>query len=141
MTTLTQAQMDHIVDEHFRYEREDDVEGVLSTLVDDVDHDVVGSPLGPLTSKEQARTLYEGLYADFDGHKITTLRRYYGDGFLVDESLWEGVARGAPLGIPGNGKPLAFRLLHIFEITDDGAIQRENVWMDSNAIVTQLTEE
>ncbi len=141
MTALTRAQMDRIVDEHFRYEREDDVEGVLSTLVDDVDHDVVGSPLGPLNSKEEARAFYEGLYADLDGHKITNLRRYYGDGFLVDESLWEGVARGKPLGIPGNGKPLAFRLLHVFELSDDGAIRRENVWMDYMAIVKQLTEE
>lgn len=138
MTTLTAEQVDRLIDEHFRYECEDDVEGVLSTLADDAVHDVVGSPLGELHGREQARPFYEQLYADLDGHSITNLHRYCGEGFVVDESLWDGVAVGTPLGIPGNGKPLSFRILHVFEVTPDGAIARENVWMDYPAIVQQL---
>lgn len=136
----TREQMDRMVDEHFDYEMRDDVAGVLSTLDDNVDHDVVGSPLGPLTTKEQAREFYENLYSDLDGHKVTMKRRYYGDGFMVDESLWEGVAVGQPLGIPGKGRPLSFRILHVFEFDDNCVIRRENVWMDYMAILQQLKD-
>lgn len=139
MTTLDTEQVDRLIDEHFRYECEDDVEGVLSTLAEDATHDVVGSPLGELHGREQARSFYEQMYADLDGHGVTRLHRYYGEGFVVDESLWEGVAVGTPLGIPGNGKQLSFRILHVFELTPAGEIARENVWMDYPAIVRQLT--
>jgi predicted ester cyclase len=138
VTTLSTEQVDRLIDEHFRYECEDDVEGVLTTLAEDAAHDVVGSPLGELHGREEARRFYEQLYADLDGHAVTSLHRYYGEGFVVDESLWEGVAIGAPLGIQGNGKPLSFRILHVFELTPAGAIARENVWMDYPAIVQQL---
>jgi uncharacterized membrane protein YdfJ with MMPL/SSD domain len=46
---------------------------------------------------------------------------------------------GIDHGIPGNGKRISFRLLHIWEF-NDGLISRENVWLDSGAIVQQLTE-
>jgi hypothetical protein len=59
----------------------------------------------------------------------------YGQDFVVDESLWEGVAVGAPLGIPGNGNRSRFRILYVFEIAPDGGIARKNVWMDFPAII------
>lgn len=40
-------------------------------------------------------------------------------------------------GIPGNGRQVSFRMLHIFEFRDD-AISRENVWMDSASAMAQL---
>lgn len=49
---------------------EDDVEGVLSTMVPDVEHDVVGSPTGPLHGKQQARGFYDALFADLSGEKV-----------------------------------------------------------------------
>ena len=45
--TLTPAEMDRKIDEHFGFEARDDVKGVLSTLTPDVLHDVVGWPTGP----------------------------------------------------------------------------------------------
>lgn len=39
---LTREMMDSKLDEHFGFEARDDVEGVLSTLTDDVEHDIVG---------------------------------------------------------------------------------------------------
>lgn len=39
MATLTKSQFDELIDRHFQYEAEDDVDGVLSTLVDDLTHD------------------------------------------------------------------------------------------------------
>jgi predicted ester cyclase len=138
MNAELQQRFDPMIDRHFRFEAEDDVEGVLSTMADDVEHDVVGYPTGPVRGKSAARGFYDGLFTDLAGEKVTTLRRYYGPDFVVDESLWEGTAPGAPFGIPGHGRRLSFRLLHIFDMAPDGEIKRENVWLDFASILQQL---
>ena len=138
MSALTPEQFDRLIDRHFQYEAEDDVAGVLSTMADAVEHDVVGSPTGPVHGREAARAFYEALFSDLRGEKVTSLRRYYGPDFVVDESLWEGTAPGTPFGIPGQGKRLSFRLLHVFDMAEDGRIRRENVWLDLAAILRQL---
>lgn len=135
---LTKEQMDQKIDEHFRFEAVDDVEGVLSTLAPDVIHDIVGSPTGPTYGPEAARSFYVNLFKDLADGKVTCVQRLYGDNFLVDESVWEGTAVGNPFGVEGNGRPLRFRLLHVVEFTEEGQIQRENVWIDLAAIMKQL---
>lgn len=135
---LSRAEMDRKIDEHFGYEARDDVEGVLSTLTQDVVHDIVGSPTGPTHGPEAARGFYESLFADLSASGVRSLRRLYGENFLVDESVWSGRAPGSPFGIPGHDKPLEFRLLHVIEFNDDGNIRRENVWLDLAAIQQQL---
>jgi ketosteroid isomerase-like protein len=138
MSAISKETFDRMIDRHFRFEAENDVDGVLSTMVDDVQHDVVGSPTGPLFGQQAARGFYDALFADLSGEKVTTLRRYYGPDFVVDESLWEGTAPGTPFGVLGGGKHLAFRLLHVFEMAPDGRIKRENVWIDLASILQQL---
>ena len=138
---LTREQMDKMIDEHFGYEASDNVEGVLSTLAEDVVHDIVGSPTGPTYGRENARPFYEGMFADLDAGKVTCMKRLYGENFLVDESLWEGRAPGRPFGVEGKGRPLKFRLLHVIEFTDDAMIKRENVWVDLSEIIKQLPGE
>jgi hypothetical protein len=133
--------MDRKIDEHFAFEANDDVEGVLATLAPDATHDVVGSPLGQLHGREAARPFYVGLFADLSEGKVTPLKRLYGENFLIDESLWQGRAPGRPLGLEGKGRPLSFRLLHVVEFTDRGQIQREQVWLDVAAILQQLPQD
>jgi len=140
MAAMTKPQFDALIDRHFQYEAEDDVDGVLSTLVDDLTHDLVGWPAGAAYDKRAARAFYDQMFADLAGEKVTTVKRLYGDDFVVDESVWQGRAVGSPLGIPGHGRPLSFRILHIFELAEDGRIKRENVWIDQAAIVRQLSE-
>jgi ketosteroid isomerase-like protein len=135
-----QAAYDRLIDRHFRFEAEDDVEGVLGTMTEDVEHEIVGAPGGPLRGREAARGFYRALFADLSGEKVTRLRRCYGEDFVVDESLWEGRAPGTPFGLPGGNRRLAFRLLHLFELAPDGRIRREQVWLDHAAIVRQLQE-
>ena len=137
---LTRTQMDEKIDEHFGFEARDDIEGVLSTLTPDVDHDIVGSPTGPTRGREEARQFYEHLFSDLSESSVKTLRRLYGEDFLVDESLWSGRAPGRPFGIEGKGRPVEFRLLHIIEFATNGNIKRENVWIDLAAIVKQLPQ-
>ena len=135
---LTPADMDRKMDEHFGFEAADNIEGVLATLADDVEHDIVGWPTGPTRGPEGARPFYEALFADLADGKVETLRRLYGDRFMVDESIWSGRAVGRPFGFEGRGRPLEFRLLHGLEFAEDGRIAREQVWLDSAAIAQQL---
>lgn len=135
---LTPKEMDRMIDEHFGYEARDDVEGVLSTLADDVLHDIVGWPSGPSHGRDAARPFYETLFADLADGKVSCIKRLYGDGFLIDESLWKGTAPGRPFGLEGRNRPLEFRLLHVLEFTDGGQIQHEGVWVDLAAIQQQL---
>lgn len=134
--------MDRMIDEHFRFEAADDVEGVLSTLAPDATHDIVGSPTGPTLGRERAREFYIGLFKDLAESRTTPIRRLYGENFLVDETLWEGRAPGRPFGIEGRDRPLKFRLLHVVEFSADGRrIQREQVWLDMAAILKQLPQD
>lgn len=138
--TMTRAEMDRRIDEHFAFEARDDVAGVLATLTPDVEHDVVGWPFGPSRGHANTRPFYEALFADLSDGKVESTRRLYGENFLVDDSLWRGKAPGKPFGIDGKGRPLEFRLLHVIEFADSGAIKRENVWVDLAAILEQLPQ-
>ena len=135
---LTPETMDRKLDEHFGYECRDDVDGVVSTLTNDVIHDIVGWPLGTSHGPQEARAFYESLFADLADGQVRSVRRLYGDNFMVDESIWSGTAVGRPFGFEGRGRPLEFRLLHVLEFAGDGRISRENVWLDSAAIAQQL---
>ena len=135
---LTRAQMDAKLDEHFGFEAADNVEGVLATLTPDVVHDIVGWPPGPAKSHDDVRAFYETLFADLADGQVESMRRLYGENFMVDDAMWRGTAPGRPFGIEGHGRPLAFRLLHVIEFSDAGDISRENVWLDLGAIQQQL---
>jgi hypothetical protein len=137
---LTRDQMDRKIDEHFGFEANDDVEGVLATLAHDAEHDIVGYPTGPTRGRDGARPFYEAMFVDLADGKAECVRRLYGDNFLVDESIWRGKAPGRPFGLEGKNRPLEFRLLHIIEFAGNGEIQRENVWVDLAAILKQLPQ-
>lgn len=134
-------QMDDVIDAHFRHEATDDVDGVLGTLADGVEHDVVGWPPGPSLGRQAARAFYEQTFADLADSRVRCLHRRHGPNFVVDESLWSGRAVGRPFGLEGRGRPLEFRMLHVIDFAEDGRIARENVWLDFAAILAQLPQE
>jgi uncharacterized protein len=138
---LSRSEMDRRIDEHFEFEANDDVEGVVATLAPDAEHDIVGWPSGPTRGRDGARPFYEALFADLAEGEVQSRRRLYGDDFLVDESLWRGKAPGRPFGLEGRGRPLEFRLLHVVEFEASGMIRRENVWVDLGAIARQLAQD
>jgi predicted ester cyclase len=137
---MTREQMDRKIDEHFGFEAADDVNGVLTTLAADVEHDIVGWPSGPTHGREAARAFYEAMFLDLSDSKVECVKRLYGNDFLVDESMWSGQATGKPFGLDGRGRPLQFRLLHIIEFAECGDIKRENVWIDFAAVLRQLPQ-
>ena len=57
---------------------------------------------------------------------------------MILEQLMTGTVIGSLPGLPGNGRRISFRILHVFEF-GNGLISRENVWMDTGAIIAQLT--
>lgn len=136
--SMTPAEMDRLVDEHFGFEATDDVDGVMATLSADARHEVIPSPVGELTEPAQMRSYYEMLFNDVRGESVTPLRRLYGEDFLIDETLWHGYLEdGRPFLCDGKSGKVSFRLLHVFEIRD-GKITREQAWCDLAAIQQQL---
>jgi uncharacterized protein len=131
--------MDRLIADHFGYEAADDVEGVMSTVTDDIEHDVVGFPAGPQRGKEAVRAFYEQLFALLKQEGYEPLRRYYGPDSLVDEVLYTGVIDGRLVGLDGRQGRATWRLLHVLEFRD-GKIARENIWQDVDAIRAQLGE-
>src|SRR5713226_10474839 len=73
-----------------------DLDGILATFTDDIEHDVVGAPGGPLRGKAAARRFYEALTRELPATDAIPRHRYYGDDVLVDEVLWEARADGQP---------------------------------------------
>ncbi|APA99716.1 ester cyclase [Nocardia seriolae] len=133
----TREAMDALFARHAEAEANGDVDAILDTLADDVEHDVVGDPRGVLYDKREIGQRYRELFEALEEEKFETVRRYYGEDFLVDESHWYGRARGVFMGIPGENRPIDFRILHVCEFRD-GRMSRENVWLDIAAIMQQL---
>ncbi|MBX6392620.1 MAG: nuclear transport factor 2 family protein [Burkholderiales bacterium] len=135
---MSRTQIDRLIDEHFKYEATDDLDGVMASLAAEVEHQVIPSPMGVLHDHAQIRAFYSMLFGDMRGTGVTPVRRLYGEDFVVDEAIWNGhIDDGRPFLCEGKRGPVSFRLLHVFEIRD-GRIAREQVWCDLAAIQQQL---
>jgi steroid delta-isomerase-like uncharacterized protein len=135
---MTQEQMIALVERHLKAEGAGDVEGAVAVYTDDIEHDVVGWPGGPLHGKDAARGFYRELTANFRTEQEQPTHRYLaGDAMILDQQM-TGTATGTFLGLPGNNRHISFRILHVFEFKD-GLISRENVWLDGAAIQQQLS--
>jgi len=132
------AEMDRLIEQHLAAEAAGDADGCVAMYTDDVIHDVVGSPLGPLSGPEDAKRFYEMLTTNVTPERVDVNHAWYGDDFCVVEHEWQGTVPGEFLGVPGNGKRVNFRMLHVWEFKD-GRMSRENVWLDGGAIIAQLT--
>ena len=136
MTTATT--MDDLIRTHIEAEMAGDVDGALSVYDDDVVHDVIGWPTGPGAGTAAAKGFYDYLTSNFSNEKMEVVSAQHGDGFCVVEHLCTGTVPGELLGVPGHGKRVTFRMLHVFDFADN-RITREQVWLDGGAIIAQLT--
>jgi len=126
--------MDRLIDEHLMAEKAGDPLGSVAMYTPDVIHDVVG----PLHGPAAARSSYEMLTRNITTEQMDVSHAWYGGNFCTIEHQWHGTVPGEFLGIPGHGRQISFRMLHVFKFKQ-GRISLENVWLDGNAIVTQLT--
>jgi steroid delta-isomerase-like uncharacterized protein len=134
---MEREQMVALVERHLKAEGAGDVEGAVAVYTDDVEHDVVGWPTGPLHGKEAAREFYRHLTANFRTEEERPSHRYFADDAMILDQMMTGTVTGSMLGMPGHGRRVSFRILHVFEFSD-GLISRENVWLDGAAIQQQL---
>jgi steroid delta-isomerase-like uncharacterized protein len=135
---MDQHEMIAVVERHLKAEGAGDVDGAISVYTDDVVHDAVGFPGSPRTGKDAAREFYEFLTENFRTESEEPLHRFFDGETMVLEQNMTGAVIGEMLGIPGNGRQVTFRILHVFDFRD-GLVSREQVWIDSGAIVAQLT--
>ena len=133
-------EMDRLIEAHIAAEMAGNSAGSVSMYTEDVEHDVVGTPHGPLHGKEAAQGFYDQLISDIRTEEMVPTRRYYGEDFCVIEHICKATVPGSFLGVPGRGKRISFRLLHIWEFRD-GLISRENIWLDGGSVVAQLTSD
>lgn len=138
-TSTTKAQMDQVLADHFGAEAAQDLGGLLATLTDDAEHDVVGVPDGLHHGSHAIADFYQQVFALLRQEGVEPLRRYYGDDFAVDEVIYTGEADGALFGVEGRRGKVSFRMLHIIEFRD-GRMSRENVWLDIETARRQLLE-
>lgn len=134
---MTRDEIDALFERHCAAEGDKNVEAIMDTLAEGVEHDVVGYPEPVLYDREAIAERYRELFAGLTEDKFESLKRYYGDDFFVDESHWYGRATGMFMGIPGENRPVNFRILHVCEVSD-GRMTRENVWLDVASIMQQL---
>lgn len=128
-----------LIERHLKAEGAGDVDGACSVYTDDIVHDAVGFPGAPLTGIEAARDFYTHLTANARTTGEEPLHQFVAeDGSIVLEARMTADVIGELLGIPGNGRSITFRILHVFEFRDD-LISREQVWLDTGSIVAQLT--
>lgn len=128
-----------IVEQHLKAEGAGDVEGAVAVYTDDIVHDAVGFPGSPRTGKDGARDFYRFLTANFRTEGEKPLNRFFDGNTMILEQSMTGTVMGEMLGIPGNGRRVTFGILHVFSFRD-GFISREQVWIDSGAVVAQLTD-
>ena len=137
MTRLTRAEMDALVDGHYRAEEAGDIDAIVAGFVPGAEHDVAGRPGERLRGGEEIARYYRGLLAALRIDRFEPVRRWYGDAHVVDESILHGTAVGNVLGVEGRGRPVGVRLLHVFDFAD-GLISRESAWMDVAGLWRQL---
>lgn len=138
--TMDQQEMIAVVEGHLKAEGAGDIDGAVAPYHDDIVHDAVGFPGSPRHGKDAAREFYGFLTANFRTEEEEPIRRWFVDDTMFLEQSMTGTVIGEMLGIPGNGRRVTFRIFHVFEF-NDGLISREQVWLDTGAIVAQLTSE
>jgi SnoaL-like domain len=128
-----------LVHTHLDAEGAGDIETACSVYAKDIEHDVVGFPGAPCSGIDAAKAFYEHLTANIRTTGEKPLNQFEAsDGSLILEAEMSADVIGEFLGIPGHGRNITFRILHIFGF-NDSAITREQVWLDTGSIVAQMT--
>jgi steroid Delta-isomerase len=120
-----------VVADYFRATRSMDVEAWLNTFATDaISHDPVGSQ--PLEGKESLRQFFEGIAGAFETVGLTEDSLFVsGNGAAVK---WTGH------GVGKNGRQVTFEGIDVFEINDEGKIQRMWAYWNPAAMMAELQE-
>ena len=122
-------QMDRLIEAHLKAEMAGDSAGSIAMYTEDVEHDVVGTPHGPLHGKEAAQGFYDQLINDISTEEMIPTRRYYGEDFCVIEHIWNGTVPGTFLGVAGNGRRSRFVCCTFGSFVRGSSAARTSGWM------------
>ena len=112
-------EMNRLIDIHLTAEQAADSAMAVSIYTDDVEQDVVGMPDGTVYGRGAARNRYEV-------EEMRPPHQYCGEKFCVLEHLCTSTLPWSMFGVPGNGRRVSFRILHVGDFSD-GRISREKV--------------
>lgn len=128
-----------LIHKHLDAEGAGDIETACSVYAEDIEHDAVGFPGAPCFGIDAAKQFYTYLTANIRTTGEKPLHQFETtDGALVLEAEMSADVVGEFLGIPGNGRNISFRVMHVFEF-NDSLINREQIWLDTGSIMAQLS--
>ncbi|WP_394828332.1 nuclear transport factor 2 family protein [Pendulispora albinea] len=135
---MTHEEMDALMDEHLAAEAAGDVDRVIATFAENVEHDIVGPGDVPVVfGVDAVRLRYDSLFKNIQVVDRKQFRRAHGDNVLTDDSMLTVKVIGRMGPMEGGGRTISFRMFHVVEMAH-GKIVRENVWFDTAGIAREL---
>ncbi|MEU0119126.1 nuclear transport factor 2 family protein [Streptomyces bobili] len=119
-----------VVAAHFHNENPKDIDKAIDLYGDTIVWEVPARGV-LLRDKGQVREAYLKIFDSYQIHKMTAVRRFGAGNFVTDDSIAEltlvgDVANNVPNCPFPAGTEVSMRIVHIFELDDDGKIIREN---------------
>jgi hypothetical protein len=128
------------VDAHFHNENPQDIDKAIELYGDSIVWEVPARGV-LLRDKAAVREAYLNLFKSYNIHSMTQVRRFGSGAFVVDDSiavmtLVGDVEHNVPRCPFPSGAEVSMRIVHIFELDDEGRIIRENgyeLWRRADA--------
>ena len=118
------------VDAHFHNENPEDIDKAIDLYGDSIVWEV---PARGVLHRDKAavKAAYLKMFQSYQIHTMTPIRRFANDNFVVDDTVADMTLVGdVEENVPGcplpSGSKVSLRVVHIFELDDDGKIIREN---------------
>jgi steroid Delta-isomerase len=118
-----------VVGDYFAAIRATDMEAWVATFADNAtSHDPVGGP--PFDGHDSLRQFFQGITGAFESVGLTENKVFIsGNGAAV---MWTGY------GVGKNGREVSFEGIDVFEINEQGKIQKLWAYWDPAALMAQL---
>jgi len=119
-----------VVDAHFHNENPEDIDKAIDLYGDTIVWEVPARGV-LLRNKDQVKAAYLKMFESYGIHSLTPIRRFGAGNFVVDDTVADMTLLGdVEENVPGcplpSGTRVSLRVVHIFELDDEGRIIREN---------------
>jgi SnoaL-like domain len=119
-----------VVDAHFHSENPDDIDKAIELYGEEIVWEVPARGV-LLRSHAAVKEAYLGIFKSYKIHSMTPIRRFGADNWVVDDSVAEmTLVDDVEKNVPGcplpAGTRVSMRIVHLFELDDNGKIIREN---------------
>ena len=118
------------VDAHFHNENPEDIDKAIDLYGDTIVWEV---PARGVVHRDKAavKAAYLKMFQSYQIHSMTPIRRFAADNYVVDDVVADMTLVGdVENNVPGcplpSGTQVSLRVVHIFELDDQGRIIREN---------------